>query len=40
VKHYFSLHPMLIFSLAGLSYLTALLIFHLLVPRLGQPRTA
>jgi MFS transporter, ACS family, hexuronate transporter len=35
VKHYFSLHPMLIFALAGLAYIAALAIFQLLVPRLG-----
>ena len=41
VKHYFSLHPLLIFSLAASAYLTALAIFQLLVPRLGihQPET-
>ena len=36
VKHYFSLHPMLIFALASGAYLAALLIFQLLVPRLGS----
>jgi ACS family hexuronate transporter-like MFS transporter len=35
VSHVFSLHPMLIFVLAGFAYITALLIFQLLVPRLG-----
>ncbi len=40
VKHYFALHPMLIFTLAGLAYVTALLIFQLLVPRLGVARNA
>jgi ACS family hexuronate transporter-like MFS transporter len=35
VKHYFSLHPLLIFSLAASAYLVALAIFQLLVPRLG-----
>jgi len=40
VKHYFALHPMLIFTLAGLAYVTSLLIFQLLVPRLGVRRTA
>jgi len=39
VKHYFSLHPMLIFTLGGMSYVTALLIFQILVPRLGARRT-
>lgn len=40
VKHQFALHPMLIFTLAGLAYVTALIIFQLLVPRLGVRRTA
>ena len=40
VKHYFSLHPMLIFTLGGMSYITALLIFQILVPRLAARRTA
>jgi len=35
VKHYFSLHPLPIFMLAGFAYLIALAIFQLLVPRLG-----
>jgi MFS transporter, ACS family, hexuronate transporter len=35
VKHNLSLHPLLIFSMAAGAYLLALLIFHLLVPRLG-----
>jgi ACS family hexuronate transporter-like MFS transporter len=35
VKHYFSLHPALIFSLAASAYLLALAIFQVLVPRLG-----
>ncbi len=42
VKHFFALHPMLIFCLAAAAYLTSLLIFQLLVPRLGirqQPQT-
>jgi ACS family hexuronate transporter-like MFS transporter len=38
VKHYFSLHPLLIFSLAASAYLVALAIFQLLVPRLGAAR--
>ena len=38
VSHYFSLHPMLIFSLSACAYITALLIFQLLVPRLGVNR--
>jgi ACS family hexuronate transporter-like MFS transporter len=40
VSHYFSLHPLVIFALGGFAYVTALLIFQLLVPRLGLPRTA
>jgi MFS transporter, ACS family, hexuronate transporter len=40
VKHVWTGHPQLIFTLAALAYLTALLIFQLLVPRLGQPRAA
>jgi ACS family hexuronate transporter-like MFS transporter len=40
VKHNLSLHPMLIFSMAAGAYLTALLVFQLLVPRLGAPVTA
>jgi ACS family hexuronate transporter-like MFS transporter len=40
VKHYFSLHPLLIFVLAGSAYIVALGIFQLLVPRLGEPETA
>jgi ACS family hexuronate transporter-like MFS transporter len=35
VGTYFSLHPLLIFSLAASAYLVALAIFQLLVPRLG-----
>ena len=40
VKNVFSLHPLLIFGLAAFAYLTALAVFHLLVPHLGPPRTA
>ena len=36
VKHFFSLHPLLIFALAASAYLVAFSIFQLLVPRLGQ----
>ncbi|HEY4357679.1 MAG TPA: MFS transporter [Acidobacteriaceae bacterium] len=39
VKHNLSLHPTLIFTTAALLYLTALGMFHLLVPRLGAPRS-
>jgi ACS family hexuronate transporter-like MFS transporter len=39
VKHNLSLHPLLIFSMAAGAYLTALLIFQLLVPRLGPTQT-
>jgi ACS family hexuronate transporter-like MFS transporter len=35
VSHVLSLHPMLIFTMAGLAYITAVGIFHILVPRLG-----
>ncbi|QHS50588.1 MFS transporter [Edaphobacter sp. 12200R-103] len=40
VSHYFALHPLPIFALAGFAYVSALAIFQVLVPRLGQPRTA
>ncbi|MDE3106172.1 MAG: MFS transporter, partial [Acidobacteriota bacterium] len=40
VSHFFSLHPMLIFTLAALAYLISLTLFQLLVPRLGAERTA
>jgi ACS family hexuronate transporter-like MFS transporter len=36
VSHYFSLHPLVIFSLAAFAYVIALLIFQLLVPHLGS----
>ena len=39
-SHYFSLHPMLIFTLAAFAYGTALAIFQLLIPHLGANRTA
>jgi hypothetical protein len=35
VKNYFSLHPLPIFMMAALAYLTALVIFQFLVPHLG-----
>jgi MFS transporter, ACS family, hexuronate transporter len=35
VKHFFSLHPLFIFTTAATVYLVSLAIFHLLVPRLG-----
>lgn len=35
VSHLLSLHPLIIFTLAGLSYSVSLLIFQLLVPNLG-----
>jgi len=38
VGHYFSLHPMIIFTLAGFAYVVSLAIFQLLVPRLGVNR--
>jgi ACS family hexuronate transporter-like MFS transporter len=37
VSHYFSLHPMIIFVSAAFAYIIALIIFQLLVPRLGAP---
>lgn len=37
VKHFFSLHPLFIFALAASAYLVSILIFQLLVPRLGSP---
>jgi ACS family hexuronate transporter-like MFS transporter len=44
VGHYFSLHPMIIFTLAGFAYVVSLALFQLLVPRLGaahdEPSTA
>ena len=40
VGSYFSLHPLLIFGMAGGTYLLALAIFQLLVPRLGPPSDA
>ena len=40
VSHYFALHPLPIFLLAGFAYITALTIFQLLVPRLGMTRAA
>ena len=39
VSHYFSLHPMLIFTMGGFAYIVSLAIFQLLVPRLGAPQT-
>jgi ACS family hexuronate transporter-like MFS transporter len=38
VKHYFSLHQLLVFSMAAGAYLVALAIFQILVPRLGVAR--
>jgi ACS family hexuronate transporter-like MFS transporter len=35
VSNLFSLHPLVIFTMAALAYLTALAIFQLLVPHLG-----
>lgn len=40
VSHYFSLHPLLIFTLAAFAYVIALIIFQIFMPRLGQPETA
>lgn len=38
VSHYFSLHPLIIFVSAAFAYIIALIIFQILVPRLGAPR--
>ena len=38
VKHNLSLHPQLIFTMAAAVYLISLLIFQILVPRIGAPR--
>ena len=35
VSHYFSLHPLFIFVMAAFAYVIALIVFQLLVPRLG-----
>jgi ACS family hexuronate transporter-like MFS transporter len=40
VKHNISLHPALVYTLAASAYVLSLLIFQILVPRLGQPRNA
>lgn len=40
VSHLFSLHPLVIFTLAGFAYVIALAIFQILIPRLGATRTA
>lgn len=37
IKHYFSLHQLMVFCLASLVYLCALGVIHLLVPRLETP---
>ncbi|GGA54711.1 hexuronate transporter [Edaphobacter acidisoli] len=39
VSELFSLHPLVIFTLAGFAYVVSLVIFQWLVPRLGLPRT-
>jgi len=39
VSHFFSLHPLPIFMLASFAYVSALVIFQLLVPRLGVTQT-
>ena len=38
VKSFFALHPLLIFIMAGLAYITSLAIFQWLVPRLGEKK--
>ena len=40
VSHLFSLHPLVIFTMAGFAYIVALAIFQILIPRLGATRTA
>ncbi len=40
VSHLFAPHPLIIFALAGFAYVVALLIFQILVPRLGLPFAA
>ncbi len=40
VSHFFSLHPMFIFTLSAFAYVISLVIFQVLVPRLGQSKTA
>ena len=40
VKEVWTPHPQLIFTLAGCAYITSLLIFQLLIPRLGPPAKA
>ncbi len=40
VKNVWTAHPQLIFTLAGCAYLVSLLLFQVLVPRLGHPRNA
>jgi MFS transporter, ACS family, hexuronate transporter len=40
VKRNLSLHPIIVFSIAASAYLISLLIFHLLVPRLGASAAA
>ena len=40
VSHFFAPHPLFIFILAAFAYVIALIIFQLLVPRLGQSQTA
>jgi len=40
VSHFFSLHPLIIFTLAAFAYVISLAIFQVLVPRLGAPQAA
>lgn len=40
VSHLFAPHPLVIFTLAGFAYVVSLLIFQVLVPRLGETRPA
>jgi len=40
VSHLFSLHPLIIFTLAAFAYVVSLIIFQALVPRLGAPQAS
>ena len=40
VSHLFSLHPLIIFTLAAFAYVVSLVIFQALVPRLGAPQAS
>jgi ACS family hexuronate transporter-like MFS transporter len=38
IKHTFSMHPLFVFALSSMVYLTALGVMHLMVPKLGEAR--